>query len=63
MPNGRNIVRASASTAISSGPHSRTSHSIGRATRSAMRSGALIAAVLGKISAKMMITTLIPTVA
>ena len=49
--------------AISTGPNTRTIQSIGRATASATRSGALIAAVLGRISEKTTITNVITTVA
>ena len=63
MPNGRRIHFTSRSIAISTGPKILTTQNIGRATASATRSGALIAAVFGSTSANTMTTTLIPTVA
>ena len=52
IPTGARIQRTTASIAMSTGPNRRTTHSIGLATIKAMRSGALIAAVLGRTSAK-----------
>ena len=63
MPNRRRIQRTSASTPISNGPSSRTIQAIGRATSSAIRSGALIATVLGSTSVKTTTTTVMIMVA
>jgi hypothetical protein len=46
-----------------SGPSSHTTHRIGRATASAMRSGALMAAVFGSTSAKITTMAVITMVA
>ena len=52
-----------ASIAISIGPNMRTTNCIGRATASATRSGALMAAVFGRISVKTTTTMVMMTVA
>ena len=52
IPKHRSTQRANASIAISIGPNNPTTNCIGRATRSAPRSGALKAAVFGMISVK-----------
>ena len=61
MPTSLSSQRTSASIAISTGPNNLTNQYIGRATASAMRSGALNAAVFGRISenttTRMVITT------
>ena len=63
MPNGRSSHLTNASIAISTGPKIRTTQSIGRATASAIRSGALIAAVFGSTSQNTTIRKVITTVA
>ena len=63
MPSGLSSARTSASIAISTGPSNLTTHSIGRATASAMRSGALKAAVFGSTSANTTTTIVMTTVA
>ena len=63
MPNQRSSHLTNASIAISTGPKIRTTQSIGRATSSAMRSGALIAAVFGSTSENTTIRNVITTVA
>ena len=63
MPISASIQRTSASIAISTGPNNLTNPYIGRATASAMRSGALNAAVFGRISENTTTTTVIMTVA
>ena len=63
MPTSLSSQRTSASTAINSGPNNLTNQYIGRATASAMRSGALNAAVFGKISENTTTMIVITTVA
>ena len=63
MPMCLSSQRTSASIAISTGPSTLTITFIGRATSSAMRSGALNAAVFGKISANTTTMIVITTVA
>ena len=63
MPTNLSSQRTKASIAISTGPSSLTNQYIGRATASAMRSGALNAAVFGKISENTTTMMVIATVA
>jgi len=63
MPMSFSSQRTSASIAISTGPSSLTTQDIGRATASAMRSGALNAAVFGSTSENTTISTVITMVA
>ena len=62
-PKGRSITRTSFSIASVSGPNSATMTDIGRAKASATLSGAVMATVFGRTSAKMMTRTDITTVA
>ncbi len=63
MPICLSSQRTSASTAISTGPNNLTNQYIGRATASAMRSGALNAAVFGSTSENTTTMIVITTVA
>ncbi len=63
IPTRDRIQRTSASIAMSTGPNRRTTHSIGLATINAMRSGALMAAVLGRTSANTTSSTVMKRVA
>ena len=63
MPASRSTHFTSHSTVIRTGASTRTVQSIGRATASAMRLGALKAAVFGKTSANTTITMVMTTVA
>ena len=62
-PSRRRICRTSHSIATSTGPSTRTTHAIGRAAASAMRSGALKAMVFGSTSANTTTSTVINAVA
>src|SRR6478672_2481090 len=62
MPKRARIQQTSFSIHIRIGPSSRTTHCIGFATASAIRSGALKAAVLGNTSAKTTTSTVITAV-
>ena len=63
MPTPRSITRTSHSTPRRTGENQRTMRSIGWATASAMRSGALKAAVFGSTSHSTKINTVMPMVA
>ena len=63
MPTSLSSQRTSPSIAISTGPNNLTNQYIGRATASAMRSGALKAAVFGSTSENTTTTTVMTTVA
>ena len=63
MPTSASSRRTSHSAAASTGPSTDTTLAIGRATASAWRSGAMIAAVFGNSSQNTMISTVIATVA
>jgi hypothetical protein len=63
MPSSFISTRTMASITVSTGPSTSTMNFIGRATRSATRSGALMAIVLGSTSAKITTSTVIAAVA
>ncbi len=63
MPKARRMMRTSHSTPVRTGENQRTIRSTGRATASAMRSGALKAAVFGSTSATTKINSVMTSVA